>query len=38
METLSNEVKSIFQKYEKLVTRRNESIEYGNGIFTRYKY
>jgi 4-O-beta-D-mannosyl-D-glucose phosphorylase len=30
--------KSLFDEYEKLITRRNEKIEKSNGIFNRYKY
>lgn len=38
METFSDKVKRLFQEHEELITRKNEPVEGGNGIFTRYKY
>lgn len=38
METFNEKVTRLFQKHEALITRTNEPIEEGNGIFTRYKY
>lgn len=37
METFSDKVKRLFQEHEELITRKNEPVEGGNGIFTRYK-
>jgi 4-O-beta-D-mannosyl-D-glucose phosphorylase len=38
METTFNEkIKNLFRKHEELLSRANEPMEGGNGIFTRYK-
>ena len=38
METTFNEkIKNLFRKHEELLSRANEPMEEGNGIFTRYK-
>jgi 4-O-beta-D-mannosyl-D-glucose phosphorylase len=33
-----NQVKKLFERHERLVMRRNEKCEDGNGIYDRYKY
>jgi 4-O-beta-D-mannosyl-D-glucose phosphorylase len=33
-----NQVKKLFERYERLIMRRNEKCEDGNGIYDRYKY
>lgn len=38
METFNDKVSRLFQEHEELITRKNEPVEGGNGIFTRYKY
>ncbi|MDD4636926.1 MAG: glycosidase, partial [Bacteroidales bacterium] len=38
MKTFREKVNVLFSKHEELITRKNEEIEEGNGIFTRYKY
>lgn len=33
-----NQVKKLFRRHERLIMRRNEKCENGNGIYDRYKY
>jgi len=33
-----NQVKNLFRRHERLIMRRNEKCENGNGIYDRYKY
>ncbi len=33
-----NQVKKLFKRHERLIMRRNEKCENGNGIYDRYKY
>lgn len=37
MAVFKSKVLRLFQDYEKLIVRKNEPIECGNGVFTRYK-
>ncbi|MDR1003623.1 MAG: glycosidase [Prevotellaceae bacterium] len=37
MDTYNNKVKRLFQEYEELITRKNEPMVGGNGIYTRYR-
>ena len=38
METWSNKVAALRKAHEALLTRKNEPVEGGNGIYTKYKY
>ena len=38
MENFNDQVQELFRKHEELITRKNEPVTDGNGIFTRYKY
>jgi 4-O-beta-D-mannosyl-D-glucose phosphorylase len=37
-ETFKKKVQNLFSEHEKLITRRNEKLDKGNGNFHRYKY
>lgn len=34
----TDKVKNLFEAHEALLSRKNEPVEYGNGLFVRYKY
>lgn len=38
MKTFKDKVLALFAEHEELITRKNEPVAGGNGIFTRYKY
>ena len=38
MSTFDDQVKQLFAKHEALITRKNEPMAGGNGVYTRYKY
>lgn len=38
MITFKEKLNTLFDDYNKLITRKNVPLEDGNGIFTRYKY
>ena len=38
MSTFDDQVKQLFAKHEALITRKNEPVAEGNGVYTRYKY
>ena len=38
MNSHSEKVAKLFAEHEALITRKNEALNGGNGIFTRYKY
>ena len=38
MNAFEHKLKTLFDNYERLITRKNEPVEGGNGIVTRYKY
>ena len=38
MGILNDKIKQLIQGHEELITRENEPVKGGNGIFTRYKY
>ena len=38
MSTFDDQVKELFAKHEALITRKNEPMAGGNGVYTRYKY
>lgn len=37
-EEFNTSVKALFEEHEKLITRKNEKVEKGNGVYSRYKY
>jgi 4-O-beta-D-mannosyl-D-glucose phosphorylase len=37
-EQFNNKVKELFKEHEEFITRKNEPVKEGNGIYTRYKY
>lgn len=38
MGIINDKIKQLIQGHEELITRENEPVKGGNGIFTRYKY
>ena len=38
MSQFKEKVKTLFAKYETLITRKNEPVENTNGVYVRYKY
>jgi 4-O-beta-D-mannosyl-D-glucose phosphorylase len=38
MTSFKNKLQTLFEEYERLITRTNKPLESGNGIFTRYQY
>lgn len=37
METFKEKLEKLFKQHEELITKKNEPVEGGNGVFTRYK-
>lgn len=37
-EEFNQKVKALNEEHEKLITRKNEKVEKGNGVYSRYKY
>lgn len=37
-EEFNLKVKNLFEEHERLITRKNEKLDKGNGVFTRFKY